>query len=184
MKQVILVWLVGAAACSGPASGVDGGGGGFEVSGVVTGSTSPGKVAVLWAVSSGSPDYTYKFGDGNALVAGFTLSLTADPPAAAINSYGIGVGVVGLFATGTTIPDGVFNAATYPPLGFSGDYAIIWKDPTAAGLGQWDTAFAPRYSCGKCKLAQPGMTFDSFELTPCANVTIDLAPGAHVCNWT
>src|SRR5262245_1503255 len=87
------------------------GSGAFAVNGKIT--AVPGKmvpamggVEVAWSVSSGSPDYLYVFGSGPTSGNTFSLSLDKAPPAEALNSYGIGVGIVFLFPTATTVPEG------------------------------------------------------------------------------
>src|SRR5690349_12176185 len=65
-------------------------GGPFTATGTVVatgGATVPatGHVMAMWTVSSGSPDYIYKFGDGTATGATHTLSFPSLPPTAALN---------------------------------------------------------------------------------------------------
>ena len=61
---------------------------------------------IIWEVSSGSPDYVYKFGEGTAADGRFSITLSSDPPAEAINSYGLGVGLVAVLVPGVTLPEG------------------------------------------------------------------------------
>jgi len=169
---VIVVVLVGCGSNGSSSSG-------FEIDGIVDGAGAPalGQVIVLWDLG----DTGFKFGDGDATSSTFTLTLPSDPPAGAITPAGIAVGYPVLVADGTVVPDGPIDFKTLAHLGIAIDYAVIWKDPTGAGFGSWDTAFGPRYSCGKCVRATIG--HDSFELTACAAFTIEVA-GIAVCNWT
>src|SRR5438128_413220 len=87
---------------------IDGPAGSFTVAGTVAaGGPATGVTVVLWQVTSGSPDYTWKYGMGSATGTMFMVTLDMVPPPQAINSYGIGVGIVGLLPAGTTIPDGM-----------------------------------------------------------------------------
>ena len=67
----------------------------YTISGTLVDRTSkpvPGstRVVVAWVVSSGSPDYTYVYGEGTLQeqVGTFSLTFDAPPPAAALNSSG------------------------------------------------------------------------------------------------
>jgi hypothetical protein len=158
------------------------GGGAFSVAGIVgTGAPATGSTVVIWVVSSGSPDYIYKFGQGTSTGAQFIASFSTVPPAAAINSYGIGIGIVAVLAPGTTIPaDGMIDEMVLDGAGFTTDYAIIYKTATATNLS-WTVSFPVGYSCGRCVRASSG--FDSFEVTTCSTVEVDMTP-TDACNWT
>jgi hypothetical protein len=157
-------------------------GGAFSVTGIVgTGAPANGLTVVLWVVSSGSPDYIYKFGQGTSTGAQFIASFSTVPPPAAINSYGIGVGIVAVLPPGTVIPaDGMVDEMVIDGAGYTTDHAIIYKTATATNLS-WTTNFPVGYSCGRCVRASSG--FDSFEVTTCSTVEVDMTP-TDVCNWT
>lgn len=156
---------------------------GFEIKGGVTGTSPPasGQVLMLWDLV----DSAYKWGDGTATATSFAITLDTDPPAGAINPGGLAVGYVVLVADGTNVADGAYTSATlnFSILGISSDTAIIWRDALGSGAGlSWESSFGARYSCGHCVRQTTG--HDTFELTPCANVTIDAGAAlASVCNW-
>ena len=175
MKVVFLVGMLAAVGCGGTTSS-----GGFEIDGVVQGAGAPpaSHVVVLWDLV----DTGYKFGDGTATDTAFTVTLETSPPAGAIVPGGIAVGYPLLVADGTVVPDGpITDITAIPYLGIPVDFAIIWKDPTGAGLNMWDAAFGPNYSCGRCVHAQSG--HDTFELTPCGGFTIVFG-ATDPCNWS
>ncbi len=161
---------------------IDGGPSVFSVTGIVgTGAPATGSTVVLWVVSSGSPDYIYKFGQGTSTGAQFIASFSTVPPAAAINSYGLGVGIVAVLAPGTMIPaDGMIDEMVLAGAGYTTEHAIIYKTATATDLS-WSASFPVGYSCGRCVRASSG--FDSFEVTSCATVEVDMTP-MNACNWT
>lgn len=171
------------AAVDSSGSGDSGGGGAFSVTGVVNGMAPANtNVAVIWVVSSGSPDYAYKYGDGSVAGATFTASFAAAAPAAALNNGTIGVGIVVQLAPGTTAPDGMFDEATFDTAtGFTPLHSIIFKVDGATGV-DWIEAFPTGYSCGMC--VQNGTGFDGWAPTDCSNVTIEQGLTAEACNWT
>lgn len=161
----------------------DGPPGTFTVNGTVaSGGPASGVTVVLWQVTSGSPDYTWKYGEGSSSGTMFMVTLDLVPPAQAINSYGVGVGIVGLMPAGTSIPDGMVTNAQLAGANFSDRYAIIYKAPNAnASLVPWIAPFANGLSCGRCVDQATG--FDTFEPVACPMVQIILG-AAMVCNWT
>jgi hypothetical protein len=174
MRKLLLVGLVG---CSTTASS------GFEIKGSVTGTSPPasGQVLMLWDLV----DTAYKWGDGTATATSYAITLDTDPPAGAILPGGLAVGYVVLVADGTNVPDGPYTSATlnFPILGITSDTAIIWRDALGSGAGlSWEAAFGARSSCGHGVRQTTG--HDTFELTPCANMTIDAGAAlASACNW-
>jgi hypothetical protein len=158
--------------------------GAFSVMGTVgTGAPATGLTVVVWVVSSGSPDYIYKFGEGSSTGAQFIVSMSTVPPAAAINSYGIAVGLVAVLAAGTAIPaDGMIDEMVLDGAGYTPDHAIIYKAPDANPSTPWMMAFPVGYSCGQCVPATGG-GFDTFVVTTCSTVEVDMTPTSG-CNWT
>jgi hypothetical protein len=144
------------------------------------------ELVVIWMINSGGPDHSYKFGDGSVAGTRFTVGLSSDPPPEAINTYGMGVGVVVLLEPGATIPEGrvdeeVLEAAA---LGFSEQHAIIWRDPSRPGL-PWSADFPEGMSCGQCVPAASG--FDSFKPMECSAVEVQVPSDVttlEFCNWT
>ena len=168
-----------------PSVGIDAPPGAFQVSGTVTG-TGPadGNAIVVWVVSSGSPDYVYKFGQGPSTPTTFTVSLASNPPPAqALNTGGIGVGIVVVLAPGTAIPaDGMIDENVLDGAGVSNQHSIIYK-AQGANLGvPWMDAMPAGYSCGMCVPAAG--TFDTFVETQCTNVQVQWGAALDPCNWT
>jgi hypothetical protein len=174
-----------AAAAAALAAGcVSSGGAAFEVDGAATVlSPQRGTVVALWEIRT-TPDtsYFYKYGEGLRDGPGFTLGWDADPPADAIGGDGIGVAFFALLPDATVVPDGMIYLDELPIYGLSADHAVVYKTSTATATGPaWGAPLLPRFSCVRCVRSQAG-TGDSFELTPCANVTIG-GPTGSLCDW-
>ncbi|MFH0901186.1 MAG: hypothetical protein V2A73_11220 [Pseudomonadota bacterium] len=182
---LVTVFLAAFCVACGDESGADG----LSVNGSVVGTAVPAnaKVVVVWLVmSSGSPDYTYKYGEGTSTNASFVVTMTADPPAQAIDSSGFGVGYVMLVASDAQIPDGIVTKDQLQPFGLSARYAIIWKNATVTDI-DWTTAFPAGFMCGRCVPASDGEIFDGYEPVDCSQVQIETATDIEtldVCNWT
>lgn len=143
-------------------------------------------VLVAWTVSSGSPDYLYGYGTGQSMGDKFVLSLNQAPPSQALNSYGIGVGIVMLFPKGMLPPEGVLTDPQFATsIGAAGQYAIIYKTNAAPAM-TWFVDFNEGYSCGKGAPPKPGSNFESFAPVDCAQVTItvDDINNIQFVNWT
>lgn len=152
---------------------------GFEVDGNVSGTAPPsGTVVVVWDTNPGG----YKWGDGTSSGSSFTATLDfTPPPGIEVGSSGVAVGSLVLVPDGTTIPDGTVDLATLSNLGISTGNGIIYKDALATGLGlTWDASFGAGYSCAQCVTPITGN--DIFQLTPCANMTIDIG-STRTCGW-
>lgn len=171
MRSLLLLALVG---CSS-----NGSVNGFEIDGNVSGSApSAGTVVVVWDTIQDA----FKWGDGTSSGASFTVTLDLAPPLGIqVPNSGVAVGYPVLVPDGTVIADGVVDLTNLSYLGITTDQAIVWKDATAAGLGlTWDATFGAGYSCAHCIRQITG--HDTLELTPCANVTIDVG-STTACNW-
>ncbi|WP_437934294.1 hypothetical protein [Sorangium sp. So ce341] len=176
----------------GGSTGEGGGGGtaGFTVTGPISGDAVPqdAQAIVAWVVSSGSPDYAFSFGDGSVSGVTFTVGFGSAPPSEAINSHGVGVGIVFLLEPGTDVPEGVLDEEVIEAavLGASPRHAIIWRDP--AGLGtRWSDGFPDGFGCGKCVAAPEGETFDAYEPVDCSEVEVQATSdfdALEFCNWT
>jgi hypothetical protein len=152
---------------------------GFEVDGFVSGSApQSGTVVAVWDTSGG----TYKWGDGTSSGTSFTATLDfTPPPGIEFGTSGVAVGNLVLVPDGTVIADGTIDLTTLSYLGISTGYSIIYKDALASGLGlTWDESFGGGYSCAQCITPITGK--DIYQLTPCANVTIDIG-STRTCNW-
>lgn len=154
----------------------------LTVSGPISGTgTADGATFVAWVVSSGSPDYIYKFGEGTHTGTTFMVTLGTVPPPAAINSYGLAVGLVVVATAGTQPPDGMIDESALGGAAYSPNHAIIYKATGATGV-DWMNDFPEGYACGVCVPDGNG-TFDSFAPTACSNV--EVVQGAEDgCNWT
>lgn len=148
------------------------------------------RVLVAWVVSSGSPDYTYMFGEGTIRASNntFTIDFNGPPPARALNSYGLGVGIV-LLTTNTSLKEGsdVQGVAESEIVGAAGEYAVIYldRDPTELGANiGWVSRFKQGYNVGK-GIDLPG-TFDGFEPVRSSSVQIiiDALRNIKFVNWT
>ncbi|WP_437566795.1 hypothetical protein [Sorangium sp. So ce542] len=177
----------------GGGSAGDGGGGGgtagFTVTGPISGDAVPQdtQVIVAWVVSSGSPDYAFSFGDGSVSGVTFTVGFGSAPPSEAINSHGVGVGVVFLLEPGTDVPEGVLDEEVIEAavVGASPRHAIIWRDPSGPGTS-WSDGFPYGFGCGKCAAAE-GETFDTYEPVDCSEVEVQATSdfeSLEFCNWT
>lgn len=166
---------------------------------VATGVTPPADgfydVYTFWSVSSGSPDYLYTFGAGeaeiNASGSTFSLSFLTPPPAEALNAYGVGVGLImGLFDPNKALTQGKYMGDPDVDAGLvskaaADRYAIIYVAPGVnhSALG-WSVNFPEGYSCGRGIAAPAGQGFDSFEPVPCAQVEFRLDTLFDFVNWT
>jgi len=159
------------------------GSGVFSVTGIVgTGAPATARTVVIWVVTSGSPDYIYKYGEGGSSGAQFVVSFAAVPPPAAINAYGVGIGIVAVLPPGVNVPtDGMVSDSVIDNAGYTTDHGIIYKAPGASNVVPWIGPFPEGYSCGVCVRASSG--FDSFQPTTCSTVEVDMTP-MNACNWT
>ena len=152
------------------------------------------EAVVVWTVTSGSPDYAYVWGRADVQGSSFNLRLQAPPPAEAINSYGLGVGIVLIVPTSARIRDGKQTDADEKlfaqAVGASERHAILYVEPertraaieamaskvTAEELQRarehWLFDFPAGYSCGAARQAAAGETFDSFAPEDCNEVQI------------
>ena len=150
---------------------------------------SDNKLLAYWVVSSGSPDYVYVFGQGTATSTGFTINFESEPPAEALNSYGVGIAIVGgLFPSSTVYTPGKAGSGTpfyedATTQALTDRYAIIYKKAGAEGL-DWTDSFPDGYSCGKGVPAVQGQTFDTFEKVDCAQVILRIDTMFDIVNWT
>ena len=164
----------------------------YTVSGTLdnrTGAPVPAgtRVMVAWEVSSGSPDYTYVFGEGTVQAngAGFELTFDAPPPARALNSNGLGVGIVFLTTdTGLRAGDDASRLDPAAIVGAAGQFAVIYLDRGPAEVGSWAAKFQPGYNVGR-GIEIPG-DFDGFEpVSPSSiEIIVDDLENIDFVNWT
>lgn len=193
-RQTLASVLV-AAAVAGCLEGTDPGAG-FVVSGRIqnnTGKPIPAgaRVLVAWGVSSGSPDYSYIFGEGaiDRMTGTFHVRFEAPPPAEALNNGVLGVGLV--FVTtdqvlhdGDSIPN---RPPTFDILGLTPQHAVIFlaTPPDTLQMPAWATAFDTSYSLG-VGVKVPGSVFDKFvpARPSSAKLIIDALANLETVNWT
>jgi hypothetical protein len=185
MRTIMIVAVAGtAAACGGDGrTGMDGGTG--AISGTVVGPmAAAGPVVVVWAVDAVQHDYAYKFGDGTATAAMFTVPGLRDPPTTARTqaaSVDVGVGVLVLLRPGASLPEGMLTSQL-DAVGYSLQYAVIYRGTADTGKDiAWTSRFPVGRSCGRCVAASSG--FDTFEPVDCTTLVIDTDPNAPACNW-
>jgi len=152
-----------------------------------------GRTAVLlWEVLSGSPEYLYKFGDGTVANGQFSITLPSEPPADAINSFGLGIAFVAVLPAGQTIADGKLAVDPFTPdnmAGISTRYSVIWRAqtlslPSTAPVDFWPLSFPEGYACGACTPKPDGGSFEAFAPTSCDHVQITTYDIDQMCNWT
>lgn len=173
----------------------------LSVQGLVTampGAIVPGegKVLVIWAVAAGSPDYSYKYGEGASSGTSFTLTLPTAPPEEALGDYSpaglgqLGVGLLSLVPSDFQLPDGRvtdLEAIRAARVGVSRRHAIIWRaGPWEQSELGWPSSFPDgQYACGRC-VEDDNDFFDNYEPVDCAEVEILVGDLDTVepCNWT
>ena len=143
---------------------------------------------VIWEVSSGSPDYTYKFGEGSIQGNMYTVTFASAPPAEAINSYGVAVGFVTAVDQSFQLADGrIDDSIAVQARGYTVG-AILWKGAAASGTSpEWSAGFNAGYSCGSCVQSNDDQVFDSFSPLDCSMLPLETASDLSTidsCNWT
>jgi hypothetical protein len=155
----------------------------FSAQGHVSGAGGGGVLAVVWSVTTASPDYAYRFGKAAQIgSASFIVSFSSEPPDAALNSDGIGVGYVALFPVGSVLTDGELPS-DLTLLGFTARHAIIYRKPGSEPQRWWSSQFPPGYACGLCAPPPAGQSFEGYKPTVCTSLELVLSPGDS-CSWT
>jgi hypothetical protein len=135
-----------------------------------------GTVISLWMVGTADPSYLFKFGDGTTVLDQFDMSYPSDPPAAAINSDGVGVAMMALLPGLATLPDGRTSLDELVLDGLTQAHAVVWKAPGAIGPA-WAAAFPEGFSCGACL---PGTSLDALGPVDCSFLLLQ-PPPANFC---
>jgi hypothetical protein len=167
-------------------------GDGFVVTGTIqnnTGQPLPAntRVLVVWVVSSGSPDYSYVFGQGtvDAAAGTFRIQLDQSPPAIALNTGGLGVGVI-VATTNQSIENGddVEDVQLSELVGAAGRHGVIFIDQNGVQDPEWATAFESGYGVGVG--VDVVDDFDRFEPADPSSVVliIDDIENIDIVNWT
>ena len=148
------------------------------------------RLLVVWTVASGSPDYTYVWGEGAIDRVGgtFVVQLDNPPPGDALNAGGLGVGVL-VLTTDRSLETGddLVNVPLPRLLGAAGQFGVIYVDgdPTeAAAFRAWAADFPTGYSVGGGQ-AVPS-DFDRFVPDLPDNVVIVVDDWANIgfVEWT
>lgn len=175
----------------GAGGGMGGAGGGnnnFNVSATVSVPNIPAdsKLVVIWSVSASSPDYLYKWGDGQTDGKTFMVTLMGDPPPEAINAGFVGVGIIVLVPSNYVVPEGKLtstqsNDLQAKLLAYSAQHAIIFHPNASQSPYPWSSQFSNGYECAKC--GPVPASFDEWIPTKCSDIIlVDINQPA--CNWT
>jgi len=144
------------------------------------------KVVVAWVVSSGTPDYTYIYGEGTVSGGTYRVTFIAPPPAQALNGGQLGVGIV-LLTSGTGLHSGMRledAPANTVLLGATGNYAVIYKAGDPVTQVDWADQFPLGFSAGVGVRRQ--MDFDAFAPTDPngLELLVDDIDNIDFVNWT
>jgi hypothetical protein len=193
--RLTLASVLVAAAASGCLEGTDPGAG-FLVRGRVqnnTGAPLPAsaRLVVVWAVSAGSPDYGYVWGEGviDRMTGTLHVRFDGPPPAEALNHGVLGVGFV-VATTDQSMKDGDVFGTGHPltsVVGITAQHAVIFvgSHPDTLQLPAWVPDFDAGYSVG-VGVKVPGVVFDRFApVSPSSAILIiDALANIEVVNWT
>lgn len=165
----------------------------FRVSGTIQNNTAypvPGsaRLLVAWVVSSGSPDYSYVFGEGTIDAGAGTFEIDLEqPPAQALNAGAFGVGIL-VVTTNPSLTTGsdLDSAPLSDFIGAAGDYAVIYiaDQAAAAAALDWTADFDGGYGVGVGQ--EVTGSFDVFVPTSADGVilTIDDIDNIEFVNWS
>lgn len=201
---VVCVALAGAQAC---ASELDASSAGLSLRNRLDPAPAEASEAIVaWNVTSGPSDYAYVWGRAPLQNGAFKLDMAGPPPAEALNSNGLGVGLILIVPRSSGILDGRQSEADEDKfesvVGASERHAIIYLDRAQAEAAlsatagatpeeaarahdHWLFDFAQGYSCGVGKEAQPEEKFDSFVPVDCSTVVTRAGNGEFdFPDWT
>ena len=134
---------------------------------------STARVVVGWSVTANGPDYTYVLGAGTIQGSTFNVVFHHLPPAEALNSDQLGVGIVFL-STNPDVTDGdhledvVLDPAEI--IGATGRFAVIYKATDVVDQVDWEGAFPLGWNAG-IGVDRVG-NFDAFAPTPTASMEL------------
>ena len=168
--------------------------GGFVVTGHIQNNTQASipantRLVAVWGVSSGTPDYSYVFGEGtiNRLTGTFRIVFDQPPPVAALNNGVLGVAFL-IATTDQSLTDGdslTGSSSTAQIIGVTGQHAVIFVDhQDTLYVNTWVPSFPTGYSVG-VGVKVPG-TFDKFEPVSRSSpiLIIDDLANIEIVNWT
>lgn len=164
------------------------------ISGIVTvddGAVPPemGETVFYWVVTSGD-DYAYVNGLGEFTNTRFEIALPSPMPPDAVNSYGVGVGMVFAMMPDTAPAEGRITRGSpfiFNVVGATPRFALIYRAPDAdVAIIPWIRAFPIGFSCGEGVPAPAGITFDTFTPVDCEQVELRLGDldAFDFVNWT
>jgi hypothetical protein len=164
----------------------------FVVTGTIqnnTGAPIPAntRLVVLWQVTSGTPDYSYIFGEGTVDpdAGTFRIQLDQAPPSQALNVGPLGVGLI-VATTNQTLGNGgtIDDAALAEVVGAAGRYGIIYIGPSGVQNPEWASQFDSGYGVG-VGVDVVG-DFDQFAPADPSSVVliIDALQNIDFVNWT
>ena len=166
----------------------------FVVTGTIQNNTQApipanARLLVFWGVSSGTPDYSYVFGEGtiDPTAGTFQIRLDQPPPPQALNREVLGVGLI-VVTTNQSIGTGVTpgNIAESELIGAAGQYGIIFigDEEQVAQYRNWAGEFENGYGVG-VGVAVPD-DFDRFEPVSPSSVVLIIDDLANIefVNWT
>jgi hypothetical protein len=146
------------------------------------------RVLVGWSVS-GSPNYTYIYGEGSIDLAAktFSVNFTENPPAEALNSRGVGIGLI-FFTNDAQVPARGKIRGELPAVAGATAHAVIFIDQNhgdlAAFRDAWPTRFPVGYSMGE-GYDIPGGSIDGFKPTGNTGIPVQTDFVTHRwVNWT
>jgi hypothetical protein len=147
------------------------------------------RVVVAWGVSSGSPDYSYVFGEGTLDPAAGTFRIQFDqpPPSQALNAGALGVGII-LVTTNQSLQNGddLTTVAATELIGAAGQFGVIFTTTPeqASQYRGWAADFEAGYGVG-VGIQVPG-DFDRFDPASPSSVVliIDDLQNIEFVNWT
>ncbi|HXE85149.1 MAG TPA: hypothetical protein VN513_17620 [Gemmatimonadales bacterium] len=170
--------------------------GSFTVTGHIdnrTGTAIPANTRILgvWNVVSGSPDYSYVFGEGtiNRTTGTFEIRFDQPPPSEALNSNALGVGLI-IATTDQSVQAGDSITSSSPPTGVIGvtaQYAVIFvRNRATIPATHWANLFPDGYAVGVGVPAQPPATFDTFAPASRTGsvLIIDDLGNIEIVNWS
>ncbi len=196
MRRRALVSMVTVCFCVVAAGCQDGTGtgGGFVVTGRIQNNTQAPmpantRLVAVWGVSSGTPDYSYVFGEGtiNRALGTFRIEFDQPPPVEALNNGVLGVAFL-IATTDQSVKDGddLISVSTTDLIGVTARYAVIFVNhQDTLYRNTWVASFDTGYSVG-VGVKVPGSVFDKFEPVSRSSpiLIIDDLANIEIVNWT
>ncbi len=196
--------------CGDDDDSTNGTGNGPAFSATVTGpkAQSAGNAYVVWNITAGPEDYTYRHGSGTSSGGRVSVSVPVAKDASgavslpddALNisqnaSIKVGVGIIALVDSSASLPEGKLTKdqskdVEKKALGLSARHALIYRgSDVTSETTKWVNSFPVGLSCGRCvagvKSEENPSGFDSFEPVDCSSLEVDTdLESLDACNWT